>query len=219
MKTALMLSFMLFSFSAFSQSRVQILKNDILNLSRQFQGQEDRDGSKQAALELMVEELEQLIEPLTMEEKAQKIIGEWRQVFGPYSEKADGTITPGMVTEHIYQTIFSNGTYYNVALVKLAGLRSVLILKGKYEILPQAIKAEFTKQSLLWRNVPTENFSKLPAMLEAGQLRVTHLPDRLPPVGLGGELLEVYADDNLRILRGTSPSYTKTALLIMEKIK
>lgn len=219
MKLTLLACLMVLSFSAFSQSRVQILKKDIMTLAREFEGQEDRDGSRQARLEVLVEELEQLIEPLTMEEKAQKIIGEWRQVFGPYSEKADGTITPGMVTEHIYQTIFPNGTYYNVALIKLAGIRSVLLLKGEYEILPQAIKAEFTKQSLVLRNVPTENFSKLPALLEAGQLRVVNLPDRLPPVGQGGELLEVYADDNLRILRGTSPSYTKTALLIMEKVK
>jgi hypothetical protein len=219
MKLFTALIFCSLSLSVWSQSRVQILKNDILSLSRQFQGQEDRDGSKQAALESMVAELENLIEPLSMDQKAKKIIGEWRQVFGPYSEKADGTITPGMVTEHIYQTIFPNGTYYNVALVKLAGVKSVILLKGEFEVLPQAIKAEFTRQSLLWRKVPTENFSKLPALLEAGKLQVTHLPNRLPPVGQGGELLEVYADDTLRILRGTSPSYTKTALLIMEKVK
>ena len=219
MKTLIVLMSLLLSFSTFAQSCVQILKSDIMTLAKTYEGQEDRDGSKQKALEVLVEELEQLIEPLTIEEKAQKIIGEWRQVFGPYSEKADGTITPGMVTEHIYQTIFPNNIYYNVALTKLAGLRSVVLLKGKYDILPQAIKAEFTKQSLLLRNIPLEGFSKLPAKLEAGDLRVVNLPDRLPPVGLGGELLEVYADDELRILRGTSPSYTKTALLIMEKVK
>lgn len=203
----------------FAQSNKEELKTTILKVAKSYEGQEDRDGSKEARLEALVQELESVIPKLSIQEKAQKIFGSWRQVYGPYSEKADGTIPKGFDTSSVYQIVSPEGFYYNVARVKFLGIDSIILLKGKYEILENGIKATFTKNSLYFKKVTNKNLPTLPLKLEAGEIKVVNLPKSLPPVGTSGMLKEVYADKDIRILRGESPTYTKgSAILIMEYV-
>lgn len=195
------------------------LKNEIMNLARTYEGRTDQDGKLQNELEQKVQDLEKVLPYLTMQEKAQKIGGAWRQVFGPYSPKGDGTIPVGTSTANIYQIIFPQGIFYNVALSRLAKFKAVILLKGKYQVTDEAIEAVFTRNSILLRGIPDNRLYELAQKLEAGEISPYHLPSRLKPVGLGGQLLEVYADDEVRILRGKTESFVRPALYIMEKAK
>jgi hypothetical protein len=222
MKIFLIISSLLFSslvFSAENQDvRVLEIKKEIISMAKSFEGKPDVDGKLQSALEEKVEQLEKIIPYSTMEEKASKIVGAWRQVFGPYSKKADGKIPSSSVTDHIYQVILPNGYFYNVALAEGLGLKAVILLKGKYVVDAESIKATFVRNSLLFKNLPSdESYYLLPEKLEKNEIKVIDLPKSIPPVGTTGELLEVYADSEIRILRGKSPTFKKVALLIMEK--
>ncbi len=208
------------SISALAQDvRVIEVKKEIMSLARQFEGKTDTDGKLQEALEQKVADLEKLLPDQTTTERAQKIMGEWRQVFGPYSATGDGTIPFGSRTDQIYQIIFPNGIFYNVALFEKARIKMVFLLKGEYKIMSEAIKGTFVKNSIVLRNISEKTLSKLPAQLESGSLKVINLPNRLPPVGMGGQLFEVYADEDVRILRGRTPQFKRPALYVMEKVK
>jgi hypothetical protein len=196
--------------------RVTELKAEIMTLAKTYEGKEDRNGKLQTEIDEKVQDLEKVIPALPMEERAKRILGPWRQVFGPYSATGDGTIPAGSRTDHIYQIVLPEGIFYNVALFERAGVRTVFLLKGEYTITAAAIDGVFVRNSLLLRNVPTSGFEKLPAQLEAGELSVTHLPRWLPPVGQGGQLLEVYADEDIRILRGVTAQFARPALYVME---
>lgn len=221
MKLFLVLS-LLFSTQIFAQNsqdvRVLELKKEIMTMAKFYEGKADVDGKLQASLEDKVEQLERLIPYSSMEEKSAKIIGAWRQVFGPYSKNADGKVPSTSVTNHIYQIILPNGYFYNVALAKALGAQAVILLKGKYAVGAESIKATFVRNSVMVKNLPTDGtYYLLPEKLEKGEIKVFDLPKSLPPVGTSGELLEVYADQEIRILRGKSPTFKKVALLIMEK--
>ena len=211
---------LLLSFSALAEDvRVTELKNDIMKLAREYKGKPDPDGQLQKVLEAKVEDLEKILPYSSMHERARKIAGAWKQVFGPYSPKADGKVPFGTDPDNIFQIIFPNGFFYNVALSKASNLKAVFLLKGEYKVTDEAIEARFLRNSLMVKNVPDSGLELLPLRLENGDIKVLHLPKRVPPVGQTGELIEVYADDEIRILRGKSPSFIKTALLIMEKVK
>lgn len=198
--------------------RVLELKKEILSMAKTFEGRPDVDGKLQNALEEKVQQLEKIIPYESMEEKSQKILGAWRQVFGPYSKEADGKIPGSSVPDHIYQVILPNGYFYNVALSKFLGARPVVLLKGKYAVTNDAIKATFVRNSFYFGKLPSGvSYEQLPLKLEKGEIKVFDLPQSLPPVGTSGELIEVYADKDIRILRGKSPTFKKIALLIMER--
>jgi hypothetical protein len=199
--------------------RISELKSEIMALSKASQGKPDLDGKLQEAIEVKVQDLEKVIPFLTMEEKALKIAGPWRQVFGPYSANGDGTIPFGSRTDKIYQIIFPNGFFYNVALFEKAGLKLAFLLKGKYVVTSEAIEGTFVRNSIVSRKLDENQLHTLPSRLEEGSVSATHLPTRLPPVGLGGQLLEVYSDKDVRILRGKTPQFTRPALYIMERVQ
>lgn len=198
---------------------IKDLRDEVVSLARTYEGKSDLDGKLQQEIELKVQELERVLPNLTMQEKAAKIAGPWRQVFGPYSATGDGKIPFGTDTANIYQIIFPEGFFYNVAVSKVSGLRAVILLKGEYKVTDEAIEGVFVRNSVLVRGIPSERLFELPAQLEAGTLRPVHLPRSLKPVGLGGQLLEVYADDEIRILRGKTESFVRPALYVMERAK
>lgn len=209
-----------FSFPSLAQDvRILEIKNDIMKLAREYKGKPDPYGDLQKALEQKVQDLEKILPYSTMRERAIKIAGAWKQVFGPYSPKADGKIQWGTDADNIYQVIFPSGFFYNVAVSKISKFKSVFLLKGEYKISDEAIEARFLRNSLMVNNIPHVGLDMLPERLEQGEIKVIHLPRQLPPVGQTGELIEIYADDEIRILRGKSPGFVKTALLIMERVK
>lgn len=182
---ALILASLFMSLNVLADPRIDELKSEIMTLARQSEGKTDRDGKLQAAIEEKVQDLEKIIPHLIMEEKAKKILGPWRQVFGPYSETGDGSIPYGSRTHKIYQIIFADGLFYNVALFEKAGLKMVFLLKGSYVVTSESIKGTFVKNSIVVRNINEANLADLPEKLEARKSKAIHLPKSLPPVGLG----------------------------------
>jgi hypothetical protein len=210
----------IFSSQVFAEDlRVSELKSEIMALAKESGGKPDLEGKLQSALEEKVQDLEKIIPFETMEEKASKVVGSWHQIFGPYSAKGDGTIPFGSRTDKIYQIIFPGGLFYNVALFEKARLKAVFLLKGSYKVTDESIEGTFVRNSIMIRDIDEEKLFTLPSLLEAGSLSVIHLPKQLPPVGFGGKLLEVYADSELRILRGVTAQFSRPALYVMEKVK
>jgi hypothetical protein len=150
-----------------------------------------------------------IIIPDTAQEKTQ---------YGTVVATGDGKIPFGSRTDKIYQIIFPMGIFYNVALYQKAGVRAVFLLKGNYKLTSDAIEGTFVRNSIMTKNINEEQLHLLPAKLEAGSISAFHLPNRLPPVGFGGQLLEVYADKTIRILRGKTPQFERPALYVMEPV-
>lgn len=212
-------SLLLFSSNLFADARVTELKAEIMKLARTSEGKMDVDGKLQAALEVKVQDLEKITPFQTMKEKAKKILGPWRQVFGPYSATGDGTIPFGSRTDKIFQIIFPQGIFYNVALFEKARVKVVFLLKGEYKVTDEAIDGTFVRNSLVIRNINEAILATLPAKLESRELGAIHLPKSVPPVGQGGQLYEVYADEEIRILRGMTPQFKRPALYVMERVR
>ena len=210
---------LLSSYAIAKDPRVNELKMEIVKLAQAAEGKPDLEGTLQAAIESKVQDLEKILTYESMEEKAVKIIGPWRQVFGPYSATGDGTIPFGSRTDKIYQVVFPKGIFYNLALFEKAKIKVVFLLKGEYSVTDEAIEGIFVKNSIVAKKINESILHQLPQMLESGEITATHLPARLPPVGQGGKLLEVYADKDHRILRGMTPQFKRPALYIMERVK
>jgi hypothetical protein len=198
--------------------RITELKSEIMILAKASEGKTDLDGKLQDAIEEKVQDLEKILPYQTTEEKAQKILGPWRQVFGPYSPSGDGTIPFGSRTDKIYQIIFPKGIFYNVALFEKANVKLVFLLKGNYKLTDEAIEGIFVKNSIIARKFDESTLYQLPTKVEAGEVSAVNLPNRIPPVGQGGKLFEVYADKDIRILRGQTPQFKRPALYIMERV-
>lgn len=218
MKLFFLFGFLCLSAQA-SDPRITEIKQEIMSLARAYEGRTDLEGKLQDEIEEQVKDLEKIIPFETMEEKAEKITGAWRQVFGPYSATGDGTIPFGSRTDKIYQIIFPDGVFYNVALFEKLNLKLVFLLKGSYTVTSEAIEGTFIRNSIVARGLNEEELYKLPTQAESGTLRALHLPRQLPPVGFGGKLIEVYADEEIRILRGQTAQFVRPALYVMEKVE
>jgi hypothetical protein len=106
-----------------------------------------------------------------------------------------------------------------VALFEKASVKVVFLLKGKYQVTNDAIEGTFVRNSIVVKNIDESILASLPGKLESRVISAIHLPTSIPPVGQGGQLFEVYADEDIRILRGMTPQFKRPALYVMEKVR
>ena len=205
--------------SASAQNNVDELKKEILNLARSYSGQADTSGDLQASIETKVDELLTLVPNLSMAEKAQRALGAWRQVWGPYSYDNSASVPRGIDVNQIYQIIFKEGYYYNFAVYNFVGIESRTFLRGNFSIEEDRIAVEFTKSGLILGK------SQLPLpyqalALEDRSLRALYFPDFLPPNGITGALVELYADQDIRINYGViGDDLSNPVIFVMEPVK
>lgn len=210
--------FIMFSLTNLTSASEQLhqVKKEILELASSFEGQVDHEGELQEALEEKIDILLTLIPHLTMAEKAKRAVGAWRQVWGPYSYDGSNSIPRGMLVNQIFQVIDAKGHYYNFADYKWLGLRTRIFLRGNFSVEEDRIEVVFNKSGIVLgnRNAPR---SQLARDLESGIARAIRFPDRFPPIGVTGALIEVYADKDIRINYGINGDETRPpTLFIME---
>lgn len=198
---------------------VERIKNEIMNLAKSFTGQVDPDGSKQSRLEDKIEELKSYIPNLSMEERAENAIGAYRQVWGPYAFDGSDSVPRGMDVNNIYQVIDANGFYYNFAKYKFGPVRSRTFLRGNFEVTSDRIEVEFDQTGIILGERQTP-MPLLVSKLENREVRAIRFPDFLPPVGISGALIEIYADEDIRLNYGViGDDIQDPALFVMERFK
>ena len=206
------------TFSGVSHARVEDVKNDIIDLAREFKGTTDPTGEKQEQLEERVEDLLAFVPNFTMEEKVLRAAGAWKQVWGPYAFNGSSGIPTGLNIDKIFQVLSKDGYYYNFAQYELFGLTFRSFLRGNYEIESDRVTVEFTNSGLILGEEDTPMY-KLTDELENDEIRTIRFPSFLPPIGIEGSLIEVYADEDIRINYGTSENQPERSIFILKRVE
>ena len=195
------------------------LKQEILELAYSFEGQADTDGTKQDEIELKIQELLLLVPRLSFQDRAVKAIGAWRQVWGPYAFDDSQTVPDRMDVKNIYQVIKPEGYYYNFAQYKFGNRLVRSFLRGNFEIQNDRIAVEFNRTGLILGSTDVA-MPDLVDALENRTVRAVRFPDFLPPSGVRGGLIEIYADEDIRLNYGTvGDNLENPALFVMERWK
>lgn len=190
------------------------IKQKILELARSYEGQADPDQSKQKSIEPLVEKLVAMASMPPVKDRIPLLAGVWKQVWGPYDYRDDkGGIDPKLGIREIYQVIFAEGYYYNVSPYYPEETRNreqIALLRGEFELVPgksDSLKVKFTDYPGVEPRPSNMNIWELPALAEAGKLEneVTIVPSWIVKLFFkGGVLEEVYTDEDMRIVYGTS---------------
>lgn len=209
-------------------SRVQVLKETIVEMALRSQGLGDPDFRIQRELEPLVEELVKLTSPPPVQDRLPLLYGTWKQVWGPYDYRNNERgVDPTIETREIYQIISPKGFYYNVSPNYKKGERSqvrVDYLKGVYKLSkknPYGLDVRFDKYIAIPQR-PEGNIYDFVNEAESNSLpgQISVLPKLFVKLFFGGgTLVEVYTDADIRILYGSnSTNFKNKYLYIMTKV-
>lgn len=201
-----------------SANEIESLKSQIFEKAESFVGRVDTDGKLTAELEGLIDLLVAKSPVLPMPERAQRAIGSWRQVWGPYAFDGSTRVPPGLDVKNIYQVIAPEGYYYNFAQYKLTDSKLIrTFLRGEFAVQSDSIFVKFTNLGVILgqKSLPLPQFAEF---IEQGKAKVINAPRWLPPTGIEGRLFEIYADETLRINYGTvADSQKLPALFVMQR--
>lgn len=205
------------------------LKIQILTLAKSYEGQGDPDQSKQKTIEILVQKLikESPMPPIA--DRISVLAGAWKQVWGPYDYRNDnGGVDPTLGVNEIYQVVFADGYYYNVAPYypnEDKSREQIGLLRGKFKLDsedPNGLRVKFTKYPGIEPRPEGINLWELAALSEANQLenQVTIVPTWIVKLFFGGgKLEEVYTDQDLRILYGSNgKKNSRRSIYIMSRV-
>jgi PAP_fibrillin len=183
-----------------NQVKVKVLKAAVLRVSERAQGTCDQDDNNPVVAAVVNRLTDRLVAAAGSRTEAQKlpqVAGAWKQVWS----NLDSSSPVCTRADQIYQVVSPDGFYWNIAENVVPGGASVQgFLRGQYEVTPNFLRIQFTRQAVSPVLVPTgTDLVDLAGQAEAGAF--TPLPDS-PPVGVRGELQNTYVDDDLRIVRG-----------------
>lgn len=213
-----------------SDNGVELLKAQILTLAKSYEGQGDPDQSKQKTLEPLVARLIELKPMPPVADRISTVSGVWKQVWGAYDYRNEkGGVDPKLGVKEIYQVVFADGYYYNVAPFypdKNKNREQVGLLRGEFSLDPEdsnVLLVKFTDYPGVEPRPMGVHIWDLAAIAEAGQLQneITIVPRWLVKLLFQrGKLEEVYTDHDLRILYGSNiKPNARRFLYIMSRIK
>lgn len=229
-KTVALAATVLASQSGFTMTATQDLKQRILDLAKSYEGQGDADQSKQRTLEPLVEELVRLNPMPPIRERIPVLAGTWKQVWGPYEYRNDnGGIDNTLGIFEIYQVVSADGYYYNVAPYYPDGDRSreqIGLLRGEYVLDPNdanGLRVQFTRYPGVDPRPANMQIWELAPLAEAGTLQneVTIVPTWVVRLFFGGgKLEEVYTDQDMRIVFGSSDKRnSRRSIYVMTRVQ
>ena len=209
---------------------VRNVKRQILDLAQSYIGQGDPDLAKQRSLDALVQKLIALSPQPPVKDRLTYLRGTWKQVWGPYDYRnGKRGVDPSLGVNEIYQVVFAEGYYYNVAPDYPKGDKMkerVGLLRGAYKPEPQngsLLRVKFTNLYGVKIGPRDKKLWELPALAESGRLesRRTVLPSFLVKLFFGGGALrEVYTDEDMRILYGSNgKDFTKENIYVMTRVK
>ncbi len=195
------------------EETVSGLKKRILSLAKAYEGKGDPDQSKQKTIEVLVQKLIQENPMLPVADRISILAGTWKQVWGPYDYRNDdGGVDPKLGVNEIYQVIFADGYYYNVAPYypnEDRGREQIGLLRGEFKLDSDdsnALRVQFTKYPGVEPRPTNLNIWELAALAENDKLEneVTIVPTWIVKLFFGGgKLEEIYTDQDVRILYGS----------------
>lgn len=230
MKTLLVLMLMVpaLSTAATASPEVARLKAEIVALASTYTGQGDPDFSKQESLDVLVDKLVALAPAQPIAQRLDVLAGTWKQVWGPYDYRNnDRGVDPELGVNEIYQVVFKDGYYYNVSPLYKNGDRSkerIGLLRGEFKLDgndDQALNVKFTRYPGVEHRPSKGGIWELAAKAEAGTLEneITIVPTWIVRLFFsGGQLQEVYTDEDLRICYGTSGKMSRS-LYVMTRVR
>jgi hypothetical protein len=204
----------------------EAVKAELLAVARSHKGEGDPELRIQQELEPYVRRLIQLAPQPPISQRKNRLVGAWHQVWGPYDYRKNDKrgVDPASDADHIYQVVFAEGYYYNVANVlnpKNRQPKLTILLRGEYAFTEtNQVNVRFTNMRKLKPLPPSAStYASLPARSEAKQLpgEKKVLWDWLVPILIGkGTLEEVYTDADLRLTYGSSPG--RPYLYVLERV-
>lgn len=215
---------LLFSHHAFADDttdRIQELKMEILTIAFQAQGKgydsDDNSADVRKQLDPLVDELVSLAPKRTEKEKLVDVIGTWYQVW------ADGPAGPsgqGALADSVWQVVFPEGYYWNVAHDQYGQAKSMGYLRGKFTVNDDSLAIEFTKSVFDPKGWSFAEPTRLAMLAEFGAYDAypTPYPPDTSPIGKKGTLANVFVDEDIRICRGGGGDFgNNTYLYILER--
>ena len=202
---------------------VKQVKSNIMQIAQNFSGMGDPDGQIQAQLQIQVDRLIALSPQKRVKDRLDLIVGPWKQIFGPYEFSAERSENSTLDPEHVYQIVYEDGYYYNVGQNNYFGAKVISALRGIYELQDDGLLAvQFTDVRFRWGTLEeATDYVSLPALIENKEIRSLRIPDFFtgPIFRITGTLREVYTDQDMRILYGsTSDGTFDDYIYIMKRV-
>ncbi|SMF42723.1 hypothetical protein [Pseudobacteriovorax antillogorgiicola] len=207
------LSLLLVSAPALSKgdkpSRIDVLKGMIVAISKDNTANMENRLEVRNQLDPLVNELLELSPSQTEGERASLVAGAWKSLW------SDQSFGFGVDYQQVYQVVSEDGYYYNIS--KVQGPEGVFtnFLRGAYESQGSYLAIEFTANELSPGFFPAKTqLVNLAEDFEAGLINSFSIPG---PIGVTGVLMNIYVDDELRLVYGNSVSDTRPRLFVLER--
>ena len=227
MKKIFILLFVLLNVSTASASvEVEELKNKILKIAASYEGKGYPDFKIQNELEPYVNELLKLAPQRSIKERLPLVSGLWTQVWGPYDYRnGDRGVDPTLGIYEIYQYVSTNGYYYNISPVykKNGKVERIGYLRGEYDFSDKddnTLDVKFIRYKGMKSRPTDKQIYDFVAEAENGTLpnQTSIVPTFIVKLFFqGGSLIELYTDEDIRILYGSNGSDFKNRYLYVMK--
>ncbi len=185
------------------------LKAKIVEVASRYTGQVFLKEEARSKLEPLINELVASVDPRNEEEKLDQVIGGWKNLW---SYRSFGFNTN---YQQVYQIVSEEGYYYNLSELKLGRVSFAGFLRGAYKDVGEKLRIQFTsnKTKLGFYKEGT-NLIDLVERFEAGEIRAWNVPG---PIGVKGNLINLYVDDSLRIVTGNSDGGAVEDIFVLER--
>ena len=207
--TALLMVYSSFGFAQEGKS-IDQLKSEILSISAQYTNEIELADEAREILQPLVDELVALTPVRTEAEKLDQVAGGWKNVW------SFRTFGFGIDNNQVYQIVSKDGYYYNFSKINLGKVEFATFLRGAYEDVGEQLRIEFTNNNIRLGFYPLgTNLMELGESFEAGEIRSVAIPG---PIGVTGDLINLYVDEDLRIVTGRSDGETVDDLFILRRV-
>ena len=170
------------------------LKAKLVELASGYTGKTSLKDEALKEIKPLVDALVGLSEKKSEADKKDLIIGGWRNVW---SYRNFGLNTN---YDQVYQIVSEDGYYYNFSEIALGKVKFSGFLRGKYEDAGDKLRIEFTSNKIKFGFYEEgTDIVELIESFEAGEIRALSIPG---PIGIKGDLVNLYVDDTLRIVTG-----------------
>lgn len=193
------------------------LKKAIFKVSRSAQGEcDDQDNEPQVreALNHLTARLLDITPDRSATEKLPQVVGVWQQVWSD----SRFTSIPGACFEadKIFQVVFEDGFYYNIAEINFPDQTFVSFTRGTYVVKDSSLSVSFTDNiSVIGTLDDFPDLTEAARQVENGEIE----PDLTRPTG--GEnltLINLYVDDHLRIVGNDPTPSQANELFVLERV-
>ena len=193
-----------------TESRIAALKSEIRTIALENQLRQDNLPEIRAQLQPLVDELESLVPARTESQKKEQVVGVWHSLW------SDMSFGPVVDYANVFQVVYPEGFYYNISREVLPnGAVATGYLRGSFADVGDSYRIEFTRNAIAdgWFDPGVDLWSAGLAV-ENGTVRVMDVPG---PVGVRGDLQNVFVDEDLRIVVGKSDDDEADSMFVLSR--